>query len=125
MLFLRRLIAAVLLFGVLSNCFSYFIISTSYHFNKNYIASVLCTNRDKPALHCEGKCFLDIKLKELEQKSKQEQEHSKRLIESVVPQAPSMVFLHFETPLKTQIPHYLQQKPVGISNAIFHPPQQV
>lgn len=123
MLLLRRLIAVVLLFGVLSNSFNYLIISSSYHFNKSYISTVLCSNKDKPQLHCEGKCFLDIKLKELEQKNKQEQEHSKRLIESVAPQLQSLVFANFEENLPSSVPHYLQKSPIGTVNNIFHPPK--
>lgn len=34
-----------------------------YHANKDYIARVLCQNRDKPELHCDGKCYLAKKLK--------------------------------------------------------------
>ncbi len=34
-----------------------------YHTNKDYIARVLCENRDKPQLHCDGKCFLAKRLK--------------------------------------------------------------
>jgi hypothetical protein len=30
--------------------------------NHNYIATVLCENRDKKALHCDGKCYLKKKL---------------------------------------------------------------
>ncbi|WP_196886746.1 hypothetical protein [Aureivirga sp. CE67] len=29
-----------------------------YHVNKDYIVSVLCENRNKPALACNGKCYL-------------------------------------------------------------------
>ncbi len=29
-----------------------------YHSNKDYIANVLCENRDKPAMACNGKCYL-------------------------------------------------------------------
>lgn len=35
-----------------------------YNLNKEYIASVLCENRDKPQLACNGKCYLDKKIKE-------------------------------------------------------------
>ena len=34
-----------------------------YHVNKDYIARVLCENRDKPELHCDGQCYLAKKLK--------------------------------------------------------------
>lgn len=34
-----------------------------YHVNKDYIARVLCENRDKPQLHCDGHCYLAKRLK--------------------------------------------------------------
>ena len=42
-----------------SKCF----IVLEYQWNKDYIAKWLCVNRDKPAMKCEGKCYLCKKLK--------------------------------------------------------------
>ncbi|MCE7065048.1 hypothetical protein [Dyadobacter sp. CY326] len=39
-----------------------------YHINKDYITRVLCENRDKPQLHCDGHCFLAKKLRAQEEK---------------------------------------------------------
>lgn len=38
-------------------------ITTWYELNKNYVADVLCINKDKPELHCNGKCYLNKQLK--------------------------------------------------------------
>ncbi|MCB0276693.1 MAG: hypothetical protein KDI06_17885 [Calditrichaeota bacterium] len=35
-----------------------------YYLNYDYIATVLCINRDKPALKCDGKCHLKKELLE-------------------------------------------------------------
>lgn len=35
----------------------------SFKFNQDYIASTQCENRDKPAMHCNGKCQLVKSLK--------------------------------------------------------------
>ncbi|GGN07204.1 hypothetical protein GCM10010967_48340 [Dyadobacter beijingensis] len=51
-----------------------------YKVNKEYITRVLCQNRDKPQLHCNGKCYLAKKLKE--QQQKQDQQTSDR-VESI------------------------------------------
>lgn len=51
-----------------------------YQVNKQYITRVLCQNRDKPQLHCNGKCYLAKKLKE--QQEKQDQTTSDR-VESI------------------------------------------
>jgi hypothetical protein len=120
----RRLIALFLLFGILTNCFNYWVLSSSYAFNKAYISSVLCSNKDKPELHCEGKCFMDIKLKELEQKNKQDQENLKRMIETVAPVTASLLIPVYEIDLSPVSTYYLQQKPINTAIAIFHPPKQ-
>ncbi len=39
-----------------------------YQINKKVIAEVLCVNKDKPELNCNGKCYLVKKLKEEESK---------------------------------------------------------
>lgn len=33
-----------------------------YRLNHRYIATQLCVNRDRPAMHCNGKCFLHHEL---------------------------------------------------------------
>ena len=33
-------------------------VQMEYGINHAYIAKVLCVNRDKPQMHCDGKCFL-------------------------------------------------------------------
>jgi hypothetical protein len=48
-----------------------------YQINKEYITRVLCKNRDKPQLHCNGQCYLAKKLKE--QQAKQDQQTSEQV----------------------------------------------
>ncbi len=43
-------------------------------YHQDYIADVFCINKDKPALHCEGKCFLMERLAEQEPISTQDPE---------------------------------------------------
>ena len=43
-----------------------------YHANKDYIARVLCENRDKPELHCDGQCYLARQLKARQDKQDKE-----------------------------------------------------
>lgn len=44
-----------------------------YLYNQDYIAEVLCINKDKPMLNCDGKCYLAQMIKE-QQKEKQHQD---------------------------------------------------
>ena len=72
----RGLIAFSLIFMMLTANFSRFFIYAGFELNKNYIASELCENRDKPMMHCNGKCYLMKKLKQAEEKEKAEQPSS-------------------------------------------------
>ena len=47
----------------------FYLPAINYTVNKNYIATVLCENKSKPSLHCDGKCYLKKEL----QKSAKEQ----------------------------------------------------
>ncbi|WP_232073967.1 hypothetical protein [Spirosoma aureum] len=53
-----------------------------YHANRDYIARVLCENRDKPQLHCDGQCYLAKQLKA--QQDKQDKETTERVQNSPV-----------------------------------------
>ncbi|GAB3772287.1 hypothetical protein GCM10028818_12310 [Spirosoma horti] len=48
-----------------------------YQVNKAYIARVLCENRDKPQLHCDGQCYLAKQLKA--QQDRQDKETTERV----------------------------------------------
>lgn len=51
--------------------FSMYAIRGAYLLNKDFIARVLCINKEKPKMQCEGKCYLSKKLKEQEQQDQQ------------------------------------------------------
>jgi hypothetical protein len=123
MKFYRQLIAMLLLVGILTNCFSYWILSASYSFNKKYISTVLCSNISHPEKHCEGKCFLHIKLKELEQKNKHDQDNIKRIIETDQISSVSLVCPVYTIPIADLTNNYLQKKPTGSATSIFQPPK--
>lgn len=43
-----------------------------YYINYEYISEVLCINKEKPKLACNGKCYLGQQLKKVEKSDKQE-----------------------------------------------------
>jgi len=43
-----------------------------FHINRAYIAKVLCENRARPQLHCNGKCYLAKTLKKQQEKKDKE-----------------------------------------------------
>lgn len=45
----------------------------NYAFNKDYIATTLCENKDKPMMHCNGKCHLEKELKKTAKEDSKQQ----------------------------------------------------
>ena len=68
----KRLLAFLLLIALICSSFSRFIVYAGFEANKEYIAKVLCVNRDKPWMHCNGKCYLVKKVQQAEQNEKKE-----------------------------------------------------
>lgn len=66
-----RSIALILILSIAFQPFVKLFTVAWYQVNKTYIAKNLCENRNKPKMHCNGKCQLRKKLQQLEQ------EHSK------------------------------------------------
>ena len=83
-----------------------------YQINKEYITRILCKNRDKPQLHCNGKCYLAKKLKERQEKQDQQTSKSIQNIPVLQLFASSVVsfeFLttHFSSPGERIFPYRL------------------
>lgn len=74
---MRSITLHILLFAVLLPTVSQWGTIAYFHANRNYIARVLCQNRDKPQLNCNGQCYLAKQLK------KQQDKHDKETTERV------------------------------------------
>ena len=98
-----------------------------YHVNKDYIARVLCENRDKPQLHCDGQCYLAKKLKT--QQDKQDKETTERVQNTPLLQ----LFCQTNQPFQfstsavdlpvVSLPNYLLRVYVAPCFGLLHPPQ--
>lgn len=60
---IRQLLTYTLIVSLLLQLFSREVIVMSFQLNRDYIAKTLCENRSRPALHCNGKCYLAKRLK--------------------------------------------------------------
>jgi len=58
----------MLLAAIMLQVLGKFMVLVDYSLNKNYIANVLCVNKNKPKMHCNGKCYLKKQLKKEETK---------------------------------------------------------
>lgn len=51
-------------------------VQCEFNINQAYIAKVLCVNRDKPQLHCDGKCYLK---KEIDRSAEKDNTNQKEI----------------------------------------------
>lgn len=61
-----RPLARFLLGVYLLSCMKLYLPYINYIFNYNYIATVLCENKNRPEQHCKGKCHLRKEIKKAE-----------------------------------------------------------
>jgi hypothetical protein len=67
---LKIAVCILLSVGILLQSFGSLVIVIGYEINKDTITKLFCINKEKPVLHCNGKCYLQRQLKE-EQKNEQ------------------------------------------------------
>ncbi|MGH2643306.1 MAG: hypothetical protein ACRDE2_05110 [Chitinophagaceae bacterium] len=65
---MRTILTISLLISLSFECFSNIYIWAGYEINKSFITQNLCVNRDDPAMHCDGKCFLNKQLEQNQQR---------------------------------------------------------
>jgi hypothetical protein len=120
---LRRFLAYLLIVALVSASFSRLFIYAGFELNRNYIATKLCENRDKPWLHCNGKCYFIKKIKQAEEKEKSgERQTQKNLFqEALFIKKPGIRF-YSKVLQVMQIPNHRIALPV-IDRPIFQPPQ--
>ena len=99
-------------------------LTMSFKLNQNYIASNLCENKNKPALQCNGKCFLK---KQIASADTDEQNAPKKLWVKFLPEFLSLA----DNPVEKNFPSaeiVLNGDASFIaaanSSAIFHPPKK-
>ena len=66
---MKKTVVILFLFSILLQTFSSLFIVANYLLNKEYISKNFCENRDKPKMHCNGKCHL---MKQLQKQNKKE-----------------------------------------------------
>lgn len=67
-----RIFSTILLIAtIFLQTFSAYVIKADYILNRKFISATLCVNKEKPEMHCEGKCYLNKKLKQQDKQDKQ------------------------------------------------------
>jgi hypothetical protein len=128
----RQISSLVLIFLLLNKLLFSLFWQLKYELNKAEITQKYCENKNRPALHCNGQCYLAKQLRkadlELQSKEQNQQQHLD-LGEKLVSQEPFLVndFCSFETkPISIQEKKYCAQTHQNYSflfiTKIFHPP---
>ncbi|MES2689338.1 MAG: hypothetical protein V4658_02985 [Bacteroidota bacterium] len=124
---MKQLIS-ILLVVALSFQFSVKVGITGYYLaNKDYIAKILCINRDKPEMRCDGKCYLKDQLKKQESQDQKLPASLKELSETILfltsplITSPKLDLL----PFIVNYPPYILSVTAERAFSIFHPPQAV
>jgi len=113
----------VLLVALLSANFSRLFVYAGFELNKEYIATQLCENKDKPLLHCDGHCYFMKKVKQAQDKEKSnERQTQKSLFQEVFVKSSSSVKF-FSQVIATVFTPYQVLKATPFSGAVFQPPQ--
>lgn len=98
-------------------------IYVQFWMNQTYIANNLCENRDKPQMHCNGKCHLKKELEKDTQQDKNNSTNKEKFEVMFVENIPSFLSDTIEDEL-SQTAHYKDPSFIIPSFSIFHPPQQ-
>jgi len=120
---LRQVIAYLLIVASVSASFSRLFVYAGFELNRNYITTHLCENQDKPWLHCGGKCYYVKKIKQTEEKEKNDERSSQKNLfqEALFSKKPDTRF--YSRVLQVmQVPNHRVALPI-VSLPIFQPPQ--
>lgn len=104
------------------------LIYLDFELRRDYIAKVLCINRDEPITVCGGKCYLDLRLEQATEQQEQESRANNRPLE--------IYFFNEERPLhqfcyspgtegSPLLSYVSPGTPRTFTGDIFRPPQQV
>jgi len=120
---LKRFTVFVLLAALLGSTFQRYFVYAGYELNNKYIAANLCVNRNKPWLHCNGKCYFMKKLKQAEDREKSEEgQNQKNLIQLAFYSKPAEIKFHSHILQVIPIPNGRVSLP-QVFLPIFQPPQ--
>ena len=121
---MKRLVAIFALVGILLQTFSQVVILGQYYANKDYIAKNLCENRNKPSMHCDGKCCLKKKLaKEGKEQAPNSRNQKSEQVVNLFYANTKFEVKHFVT---SEIPNkyftYNDLRTSSFHSSVFHPP---
>lgn len=119
----KKLIAVVLFTAFAAQTFNRAVIVFNYYTNTAAFARN-CENKAKPKLHCNGRCQMMKKLKQEENKDKQNPERRQDNKDEVLFFSKSQITLQYYNPcVVIPYPVFIISPTTHISLAFFKPPQ--
>lgn len=126
---LKKCTIWLFVFTVFTANFSGLLVYVGFQLNQEYITTKLCENRDKPWMHCNGKCYLMKKVQEAE-KNENNRTAKNNLNNLQIPffqnnNTPGFQQAILSADHKSSFPNYTYLYSSHYINSIFRPPKQV
>ncbi len=119
----RRITGYLLIAALLSANFSTLFVFAGFELNKGYIAAHLCMNRNKPWLHCNGKCYFMRKIKQAQERErKEDRQAQKNFFQDALSGQKVETSFYTRVLQKIYIPGYHFTLPV-VTIPVYQPPQ--
>lgn len=122
---MKRFIWVLLVIGAVAQPLSKTGIYMLFQANRAYIAAHLCEKREIPASDCQGKCYLNKKLKQDGEKQQQTPQAQKQVNIDMIPAVAGLKIekaFYEQLPEKAPVRYGLKTYP-ALSYSIFHPPK--
>ena len=112
----------MLLFLFSIQSFETAIISLNFTIHQEFFASI-CTNKDKPEMHCNGKCHLKKQIKQHEEQKSDTKKRSQKKFELFIKCLDIIKEKQFVSNLKHSISYTETLHLSQYFSSIFHPPK--
>ncbi|MEQ9166270.1 MAG: hypothetical protein RLO12_08430 [Fulvivirga sp.] len=127
-MFLRKCTVVFLAITILISTLAVPLIYLDFELREDYIAKVLCINRDKPITVCGGQCYLTKQLGAVTDFDNDGDQTMHRLVEIIFASPESEMIIASQVPdnyfQKQIIPQSENLKSLNLTD-IFHPPQLI
>jgi hypothetical protein len=125
----HRIIIFILLSCILSTYFTRDFVVISFEMNQEKIAQTMCVNKDKPWMHCNGRCYLMNKVKQAEENEKKQATKDFRsalqLVWLINPSSIQANTLQQNPSSKRELSHYRYTYSNQYNASIFRPPKSL
>lgn len=122
---LRRCIAILLVVALMASGFQRFFAYAGFELNRNYIAKALCENRNRPEMHCNGKCYFVKKVKAAQQRDAENERQVQKNLFQEAYVAVNAVVLFPNCLLRVVNTPYAKLNPATRMVSLFRPPKQL